>query len=304
MAVVEIKSLVKHYGKVQALKGVSLSVEKGEIFGLLGRNGAGKTTMVKILLGIVQPTSGFAFLLEQPAGAAEARKRVGFLPEDHRFPDYHTGRSVLDFYGTLYGMSRSDRLKRIAEVLDLVHLTEAADRKIRTYSKGMKQRVGLAQAMLHRPDVFFLDEPTDGVDPIGRREIREVLVQLKNEGKTIFVNSHILSEVELITSRVAILEEGTMKKQGSVQELTKTQNLYELKVEGDPVPSLDAIAKTGASARKVPGGLEVVLPDGMKIGTVIDILRNRGVEIMGVNQKKQSLEDIFIETVTGEVVEG
>ncbi|MDP6959745.1 MAG: ABC transporter ATP-binding protein [Planctomycetota bacterium] len=175
MSVVEIKDLVKHYGKVHALQGVSLSVEKGEIYGLLGRNGAGKTTMIKILLSIVRPTSGEAHLLDFPAGSSELRKRVGYLPEDHRFPDYHTSYSLLDFYGTLYGMPSSERKKKTLEVLEIVDLVEDGHRKIRTYSKGMKQRVGLAQAMLHDPDVYFLDEPTDGVDPIGRKKIREVL---------------------------------------------------------------------------------------------------------------------------------
>lgn len=300
MAVVEIKNLAKNYGSVQALKGVSLSVEKGEIYGLLGRNGAGKTTMVKILLGIVRPTSGTANLLSHPAGSPEARKRVGFLPEDHRFPDYHTGRSVLDFYGALYELSGSERRKRIPEVLELVQLTDAADRKIRTYSKGMKQRVGLAQAMLHQPDVFFLDEPTDGVDPVGRREIRDVLVKLKNEGKTIFVNSHILSEVELITSRVGILELGSMVKTGTVADLTKTDNVFELKIEGDASPCVPEISKIAKAVRPIPGGLEVLLPDGKKIDPVIQILMKQGLGIRGVNEKRHTLEDVFIETVTGQ----
>ncbi|MBI2899484.1 MAG: ABC transporter ATP-binding protein, partial [Planctomycetes bacterium] len=149
----------------------------------------------------------------------------------------------------------------------------------------------------------FLDEPTDGVDPVGRREIRDVLVKLKNEGKTIFVNSHILSEVELIASRVGVLEQGNLVKQGTVAELTRKSNLFELKVEGDPGPCLAAIAKLGASARKIAGGLEVLMPDGAKIDPVIDILRQGNVSIRGVNEKRQSLEELFIETVTGEVVE-
>jgi ABC-2 type transport system ATP-binding protein len=298
MPVVEIRNLVKHYGAVKALQGVSLSVEKGEIYGLLGRNGAGKTTMVKILLGIVRATDGGATLLGLPAGSPAARLKVGFLPEDHRFPEYHTARSALDFYGTLYEMPRADRLRRSEEVLDLVHLKDAADRKVRTYSKGMKQRLGLAQSMLHSPEIFFLDEPTDGVDPVGRREIRDVLVRLKEEGKTIFVNSHILSEVELITSRVGILELGQLVRQGTVAELTRKTNLYVLTVEGDAKPVLPDIAKMGASARAIEGGLEVQLPDGAKIDPVIDLLRQRGLGIRGVNEKRQSLEDIFIETVT------
>src|SRR2546427_10420926 len=154
--------------------------------------------MVKILLGITKPSFGEASLLGEPVGTVPVRRRVGYLPEDHRFPDYHTGYSLLDFYGSLLGMPRSERKRRIPEMLALVGLKGRMYSKIRTYSKGMKQRVGLAQAILHDPEVIFLDEPTDGVDPLGRREIRGILQRLKDQGKTLFLNSHLLSEVELI----------------------------------------------------------------------------------------------------------
>src|SRR5262245_18670611 len=202
-AVIETRNLVKQYGRIEALKGVTLGVEKGEIFGLLGQNGAGKTTMVKILLGITKPSFGEASLLGEPVGTVPIRRRVGYLPEDHRFPDYHTGYSLLDFYGALLDMPRSERKQRIPEMLELVGLKGRMHYKIRTYSKGMKQRLGVAQAILHDPEIIFLDEPTDGVDPVGRREIRDMLHQLKEEGKTIFLNSHLLGEVELICDRVA-----------------------------------------------------------------------------------------------------
>src|SRR5262249_33626310 len=181
--VIEVRALVKTYGRIEALKGVTLSVYKGEIFGLLGQNGAGKTTLVKILLGITRPTDGLALLLDEPAGTAVVRSRVGYLPEDHRFPDYHTGYSLMDFYGEPLVLSGAERKKRIPDMLELVGLKGRMHYKIRTYSKGMKQRLGIAQALFHDPDVIFLDEPTDGVDPVGRREIRELLLQLKEEGK-------------------------------------------------------------------------------------------------------------------------
>ncbi len=298
MSVVQITDLVKHYGKVHALGGVSLSVEKGEIYGLLGRNGAGKTTMIKVLLSIVRQTSGEARLFDFPTGSAEGRKRVGYLPEDHRFPDYHNAYSLLDYYGALYGMSSADRRRRTGEVLEIVDLVEDGRRKIRTYSKGMKQRVGLAQAMLHDPDVYFLDEPTDGVDPIGRKKIRDVLVQLKDRGKTIFVNSHILSEVELITSRVSILERGRIIKSGTVADLTRAKNIYDLTVEGDARPHLEGMLSLVKAVRPTEGGLEVHLKEGeSNIDEVIDFLREKGVSIRGVNERKESLEDIFIQTV-------
>src|SRR5262249_4028058 len=159
-------------------------------FGLLGQNGAGKTTLLKVLLGIIAPTDGDAELLGEPAGDADVRRRVGYLPEDHHFPDYHTGASLLDFYGALLHVPAATRAERIPKVLETVGIKGRMHYKIRTYSKGMKQRLGIAQALLHDPEVLFLDEPTDGVDPIGRREIRDLLQTLKGQGKTIFINSH------------------------------------------------------------------------------------------------------------------
>ena len=298
MSVVQINELVKHYGNVHALKGVSLSVEKGEIYGLLGRNGAGKTTMIKILLSIVRPTLGEARLFGFPTGSTEGRKKVGYLPEDHRFPDYHNSYTLLDFYGSLYGMSAPERKRRIREVLEIVGLVDDGLRKIRTYSKGMKQRVGLAQAMLHDPDVYFLDEPTDGVDPIGRKKIRDVLVQLKDRGKTIFVNSHILSEVELITSRVSIIDHGLIIRSGTVDELTRSKNVYDLTISGDAGPYLQEMLSLVKAARQVEGGLEIHLKDGdSNIDAVIDFLRDKGIGLRGVRERKESLEDIFIQTV-------
>ena len=170
VAVIETQELRERYRGVEALKGVSVRVEPGEVYGLLGQNGAGKTTLVKILLGIVRPTAGGAELLGRPAGEAAVRRRVGFLPEDHRFPEYHTGWSLLDFYGNLHGLPAAARRSRIPAALERVGLAERMHSKIRTYSKGMKQRLGIAQALFHKPEVVFLDEPTDGVDPLGRRK--------------------------------------------------------------------------------------------------------------------------------------
>jgi ABC-2 type transport system ATP-binding protein len=187
-AVIATDKLVKTYGRITALKGLSLKVEKGEIFGLLGQNGAGKTTLLKVLLGIITATEGEAEMLGQPAGTADVRRRVGYLPEDHRLPEYHTGASLLEFYGALLDVPAKVRAERIPKLLETVGIKGRMDYKVRTYSKGMKQRLGLAQALIHDPEIIFLDEPTDGVDPIGRREIRDLLQQLKKQGKTIFIN--------------------------------------------------------------------------------------------------------------------
>jgi ABC-2 type transport system ATP-binding protein len=292
--------LVKEYGKIQALKGVSLTVAKGEIFGLLGQNGAGKTTLIKILLGITKLTDGSARLLGEPVGTASVRRRVGYLPEDHRFPDYHTGFSLLEFYGTLLGVPRRQLLGRIPEVLGLVGLKGRMHYKIRTYSKGMKQRVGIAQAILHDPEVIILDEPTDGVDPVGRREIRGLMQQLKEEGKTIFVNSHLLGEVELICDRVVILQRGEVIRQGTIAELTQQHGRFVIGLaEGQAFPR-EELTRQGYSVS--PAGAhgelwEVGLHDGQSIDPVVDLLRSRGLNLRHLVEKRQTLEDLFMETV-------
>jgi ABC-2 type transport system ATP-binding protein len=299
MPVIEVRDLVKHYKNVHALQGVTIAVEKGEIFGLLGQNGAGKTTMVKILLSIVAPTSGLALLMDRPAGDVRAREKVGYLPEDHRFPEYHTGESALDYYAALSGVPGSERRKRIAEMLTLVGIADAGKRKIRTYSKGMKQRLGLAQAMIHNPDVLFLDEPTDGVDPIGRKQIRELLVYLKSQGKTIFLNSHLLSEVEMITDRVGILELGKLRRLDTVANLTVQKDVYELKLSGSFDALMPEIQKRVKGVRRIDGGIEVDVENQEKLNALIDHLRANNVALAGMTQKKQTLEDVFIQTLGG-----
>jgi ABC-2 type transport system ATP-binding protein len=295
--VIEIKNLAKQYGKIEALKGVTLNVEKGEIFGLLGQNGAGKTTMIKILLGITKPSFGQAALLGAPTGSPGVRRRVGYLPEDHRFPDYHTGYSLLDFYGSLLDVPRSEKRRRIEEMLEVVGIKKRMNYKIRTYSKGMKQRLGIAQAIFHDPEIIFLDEPTDGVDPLGRREIRELLTQLKEEGKTIFLNSHLLGEVELICDRVAILDRGEMIRMGTTEELTQQQGLYVIGLaKGQEFPREDVV-RLGYDVSRNEEGWEVGLKEGQNIDAVVDLLRSRGLSLRHLSEKRQTLEDLFIQTV-------
>ena len=297
MSVIQTKNLVKHYGRIEALRGVSLTVQRGEIFGLLGQNGAGKTTLIKILLGITKLTDGQARLLDEPVGVARVRRRIGYLPEDHHFPDYHSGASLLDFYGALLEMPVVERRKRIPEVLELVGLKGRMHSKIRTYSKGMKQRLGLAQAMFHDPEVIFLDEPTDGVDPVGRREIRAIMHKLKEEGKTIFLNSHLLGEVELICDRVAILQTGETIREGTVAELTYQQNQFILGLAAGQTLPREEIQKQGYSVHPSGEMWEVGLRDGQCIDPVVDLLRARGLSIRHMVEKRQTLEDLFVETV-------
>lgn len=234
--VVSVNSLEKRYGATLALGGVSLDVEPGTLFGLLGQNGAGKTTLVKILLGLVAPTAGEATLLGRPVGTFSARREVGYLPEDHRLPDYHTSTSLLDLYGALQGIPRRERRRRAAELLDLLGLAGRERLRIRGYSKGMKQRLGLAQALLHRPTVLFLDEPTDGVDPVGRKEIRDLLLEERRRGVTVFVNSHLLGEVEQLCDRVAILRRGQIVVAGTVADLTHRKASWLVGFDRPPPP--------------------------------------------------------------------
>ncbi len=298
MPVIVTDHLVKHFGKIEALKGVSISVERGEIFGLLGQNGAGKTTLVKILLGILTPTEGSAQLLDEPAGRVGVRRRVGYLPEDHHFPDYHTGYSLLDFYGALLEMPRSRRRQRIPEVLEMVGLKGRMYYKIRTYSKGMKQRVGIAQALMHDPDVIFLDEPTDGVDPVGRREIRQMMQELKQRGVTMFINSHLLSEVELICDRVAILDRGERIRYGTIKELTQQKGTFVVGLaDGQTFPIDEAVQLGYPSVHKVGLHWEVDLRDGQTIDPLLDLLQSRGLKLRHLVEKRQTLEDLFIQTV-------
>lgn len=230
--VITTRELSKQYARgwlhrktFQALKGVDLEVKKGEVFGLLGPNGAGKTTLIKLLLGIIHPTHGTATILGQPAGSRISRQRIGYLPENLVFPRHHTGISALYFYGRLAGLPDKTIRQRSEDLLKLVGLKGRESEIVRKYSKGMRQRLGLAQAMLHEPEILILDEPTDGLDPLGRSQIRELIEKLKGLGKTVFLNSHILQEVEMICDRVGIMAHGELKAIGAIRDLVDEHSL-------------------------------------------------------------------------------
>jgi len=235
--ILELERVSKTYrGRIRALRGISLNVRAGEVFGLLGPNGAGKSTLVKILMTVVKPSEARGTMLGCRIGDKRSLRRVGYLPEHHRFPPYLSGLQVLSYYGALSNVARRDRKTRSKELLDLVGMSKWGRTKVSKYSKGMNQRLGLAQALINDPDVVFLDEPTDGVDPLGRRDIREILKRLRDEGKTVFMNSHLLGEVEMVCDRVSILQHGNVVREGAIKELTKDSQRYEVEYEGTTEP--------------------------------------------------------------------
>jgi ABC-2 type transport system ATP-binding protein len=288
--------------RVQALTDFSVSVDTGQIFSLLGPNGAGKTTFVKILLSLTHPTGGTSTILGTRLPDVRVKSRVGYLPESHRYPGYLTGEQVLEFFGKLAGVNGADRAKRIPPLLELVGMAQWKGMKVKKYSKGMMQRLGLAQALVNDPEILFLDEPTDGVDPVGRKEIRDILKELKRRGKTIFLNSHLLSEVELISDRVAILDKGKLLKVGTVDELTTEGSSYTIGVAGT-VPD-GALAEARAMVIGVQTDGDTLHADCKSTGDLnrlIDILRRGNVEITSIVKQRNTLEDSFISLIKREV---
>jgi ABC-2 type transport system ATP-binding protein len=304
MNVIETNSLSKQYisvfskQTVNALNDFTFSVQQGEIFGLLGPNGAGKTTLIKILLGITFPTKGQAKLFGKEIKDYTARKKVGYLPENHRFPGYLTGEQVLRYYGELSGLKNDSRMKENVDwYLSVMNLGQWRKTKVRKYSKGMLQKLGIAQALLSDPELIFLDEPTDGVDPIGRKEIRDILLELRAKGMTIFLNSHLLSEVEMICDRVAILNKGDMVLNGSVDVITKTDNVYEIQTDSSLTMELKSkILEIDPDAGA--GENEIHTSKGITgLNSIIDLLRASNINIISVKQKTSTLEDLFINVI-------
>ncbi len=289
--------------EVIALRDFSLEVPSGMVFSLLGPNGAGKTTFIKILLSLSRPTSGEVHLLGERLPNTKVRERVGYLPENHRYPGYLTGGQVLSAFGRLAGVSPAVLHRRIPELLELVGMSAWPKMKVRKYSKGMMQRLGLAQALVNNPDLLFLDEPTDGVDPIGRKEIRDILKNLRNQGKTIFLNSHLLSEVELISDQVAILDRGRLLKVGTVDELTTSERIvYTIGIEGALTDGIRQEAAAMVMKLKEENGRVVAeLGNVDELKRVIDLFRKHGITVTSVVRQKNSLEESFITLIKREV---
>jgi ABC-2 type transport system ATP-binding protein len=300
MPAIEILGLEKTY-KVgfwrkrpkRALEPLHLTVEEGEIFGFLGPNGAGKTTTLKLLMGLVFPTAGTARILGREWTDPEVKAQIGFLPEQPYFYDYLTAQELLDYYGQLSGVAAQDRKRRIPEVLERVGLTDVKGVQLRRFSKGMLQRAGIAQAILHNPKLVFLDEPMSGLDPLGRREVRDLMEQLKQEGKTIFFSTHILSDAEALCDRVAIIQKGALRGVGAVEDLTSTvQGKVEVVWQGTQIPaSMKALSAewhvTGETVR-------AVITENQQ-DAAIDALRREHIRLIAITPLRTSLEAYFVE---------
>ena len=317
--IVETRGLVKHYGpKVKALRGVDLTIGRGEVFGLLGPNGAGKSTLVKILMTVIKRTRGEGTMLGHAIGDKAALSKVGYLPEHHRFPGYLKGEQVIDFFGAMAGVTRRERKAKTGELLDLVGMRDWAKTPVRKYSKGMRQRIGLAQALVNDPEFVVLDEPTDGVDPVGRREIRDVVKRLGEEGKAVLVNSHLLGELEMVCDRVAILVKGVVAQHGTLDELSVGQGRYEIEIADGAggADESDAEGWAGRLARAVATTTDdgLALPTGERVdttgGTVLVFTDDPapvapmlakavelGLVVRSMRPVRPSLEDLFIQAV-------
>lgn len=304
-AVIEAENLTKTYEAgwfsgqdVHALKEVNFTVNSGEIFGYLGPNGSGKTTTIKMLLGLIFPTSGTMRILgREDIASSEIRRRIGYLPEGAYYPEFLKGEEILRFYGKLYGLGGRDLEERINRVLDIVSMTYARKRLLRGYSKGMRQRIGLAQALLSDPDILILDEPTTGLDPLARKEIRDILAALRDEGKTLLISSHELGEVELISNRVAILYRGELQVEGALNDLLTDRDLT-IEIEGMTPEAETTLHNAGIKTEDaIKGRVLLRVPSGMSIYQAMELCQTNGLTIHSVAPRRETLEELFVRTV-------
>ncbi|MFN8634487.1 MAG: ABC transporter ATP-binding protein [Chloroflexota bacterium] len=301
---IELRGLRKEYGRKVALHDLTLTVQPGEVFGFLGPNGAGKTTTIKILTGLVGATAGAARIFGLPVTDRRARARVGYLPEHFRFHDWLTGAGLLDFHGRLADLAPAERHRRIPEVLRQVGLAGRGDEKVRGYSKGMQQRLGLAQAILHRPDLVLLDEPSSALDPVGRREVRDLIRQLRNEGVTVFLNSHLLGEVEMICDRVAIVDRGREVREGPLGEVVGGAPEVRVTVDRADRELLAALGQHGTvqDVEEMDAGQVAVvlaISDLEQVPAIARTVVGQGVALYGLVPTRRSLEEVFVSLVEG-----
>jgi ABC-2 type transport system ATP-binding protein len=295
--IIETQGLRKQFGTTVAVSDLSLQVGEGEIFGFLGPNGAGKTTAIKMLLALVEPTSGTGRVLGAPLGDRAARARIGFLPEHFRFHETLTATELLHFHGRLYGLRGGSLAARVNRLLTRVDLIDAADRPLRGYSKGMLQRVGLAQALLNEPQLVFLDEPTSGLDPLGRLLVRDIIAELRDDGVSVFLNSHLLGEVEATCDRVVFVKRGRVIEERRLSAPADVLDV-ELRVSGVTAAILDGLTRFGTNiAQTRPGLITLRTEREAAIPAIVSWLVQQGVLIHAVQPRRKSLEDVFLDVM-------
>lgn len=302
-SLIEVGGLKKVYRsslggqRIVALDGIDFTVRAGELFGLLGPNGAGKTTTVKILLGLTRASEGKALVSGLPVSDPESRRRVGYLPEGHRIPGYLTARQALAIFGRMSDMDGASIKRRSMELLDRVRLAQWADVRVKKFSKGMTQRLGLAAALVHSPNVLLLDEPTDGVDPVGRREIRDLLREEAKNGTAVLLNSHLLSEIELTCDRVAVLRNGKVAAEGTIDELTRKSPKYKMVAAPIDDALVSAFRESGAGVERVNGHMVLSVNDLQHLNALVDTARARGAVLSELSPLRSTLEDVFVDLV-------
>lgn len=294
---IETHLLRKVFGDFAAVKGLTLQVKQGEVFGFLGPNGAGKTTSMKMLLGLIAPTSGEAKLLGQPIGDRETLSRVGFLPEHFRFHEWLTAGEFLQVNGQLLKMNANDLQQRMDELLERVGLSDFRHKQLRTFSKGMLQRIGLAQALLNRPALVFLDEPTSGLDPVGRRLVRDVIREIREQGTSVFLNSHLLSEIEVTCDRVAFIRHGEVVRVLELDSLSTDQTSLKIRVSDFSAEALPGLSQWGKDVQLDGEYIHMIIPNEAVLPEITRYLVANQAEVYALTPSRMSLEDIFIETV-------
>ena len=294
---IEVKDVTRRYGETVAVDHLSFTVRPGIVTGFLGPNGAGKTTSMKMLLGLIAPTSGEATLLGKPIGNQEAMRRVGFLPEHFRFQEWLSADEFLLLHGQLLGMQTKDLQGRRDELLERVGLTPFRNKHLRTFSKGMLQRVGLAQALLNRPALVFLDEPTSGLDPVGRRLVRDVIREVRAQGTSVFLNSHLLSEIEVTCDRVAFIQHGEVVRLLELSSLSSDQTSVTIRVSNLAAESLSGLSEWGREIQVDGEFVHMLVANDAVLPEVTRYLISQKAEVYAITPNRMSLEDIFIETV-------
>jgi ABC-2 type transport system ATP-binding protein len=295
--VIQTELLTKYYDKKIGCKDISIEVEKGSVFGFLGPNGAGKSTFVKTLLGLLSPTSGKGFILGKPINNIEVRKKIGYLPENFRYQDWMTGKSLLSFHYSLAKIKKPDFKEQAQKVLKTVNLLGHENYPIKTYSKGMQQRIGIACSLISDPEVVFFDEPTSALDPLGRKEVREIIKKMKNQGKTIFLNSHLLGEVEYVCDDIAVINKGKIIKHGKIDELLKKS--YKLNIEVETVDDLLVRRLKEFDQNLVIKEKEIFLniTDKNDIAKISKIIIENNNKLYKLSPSVQNLESFFVEAI-------